>query len=97
MHRGRSRSANAGAVDSKQALITAYFLPDVCRAFDVLCRGLVGGESHYVRADDLTGGCWACEVRWCEFHERCATNGANPGAVLECDCKDGAVLRRPTK
>lgn len=97
MQHGRSTYANAGAGDSKQALITAYFLPDVCRAYNVVCRGLVGGESHIVRADDLVGGCLACKVRWCEYHERCATNGCNPGAVIECDCDGGPVRVRPTK
>ena len=57
------------------------------------CRGLVGGEGHYVR--ELLGGCWTCDVRWCEFHERCATNGANEGAVCQCDCPDGPTLVDP--
>ena len=60
-------------------------------------RAQLDREALGDRADDLVGGCLACKIRWCEYHERCATNGCNPGAVKECDCDGGPVRVRPTK
>ena len=87
---GSARSASAGRGRRlRQVSLLELFSPDV------RCPGLVGGDRHWVRPDELIGGCAACGVHFCEWHARCATNGFNARAVLNCDCADGPALDWP--